>query len=226
MSISALIIDDDEKFRKILEIRLKSWNKNIQITQAVNLKQAAEILDQQGDNFNLVILDQHLPDGMGYELLEHPQLENTAVLAVSSDDAPELPAETVKAGARHFLSKHRVSEKLFIPLLEALIARSKLEKELTESRLQESRMQTIKTLLATLRHEINNPLGAVFGATYLLRQTGKLEKEQEEALGLIEESGKRIKHVLEQLCKAAELEQVTKAHEDVFQVPGDPKWEK
>ncbi|MCB0347150.1 MAG: hypothetical protein KDD66_18665, partial [Bdellovibrionales bacterium] len=69
-----------------------------------------------------------------------------------------------------------------------------------------------------LRHEINNPLGAVIGAAYLLKHEGQLEDTQIEAIKLIERSGNRINQVLQQLCEAAELEEVTKANERVFQV--------
>jgi signal transduction histidine kinase len=156
--------------------------------------------------------------------LSHPALENSSVLAVSSDDSPNLPGLAVRAGAHHFLSKRQVSEPLFVPLLEALLERARLDRELLEKKIADSRMEVIQRLLSTLRHEINNPLGAVLGGAYLMRSSGKLIEGQEKALKIIEASSNRIKHVMKQLADAAELEAVTKAQEEVFQVPGDPKW--
>jgi signal transduction histidine kinase len=225
MPINALIVEDDLRFLKLLEIRLKSWKPDINITHAPSLTQARSALDDSTRAFDLVILDQNLPDGMGRTLFDHPRLSESAVLAVSSDTTPELPAEAVKAGAQHFLGKRQLSEPLFIPLVAALIERNSFEKELFESRLKQSRLDTIKVLLGTLRHEINNPLSGVLGGAYLLRSAGDLDPEQKEALGLMEQSGNRIKHVINQLCEAAELEEVTKGQEQVFQVPGDPQWE-
>lgn len=225
MSLTVLIVEDDNNFRKLLELRLKSWRKDVKITSAPNLATARKLLDEEVPAFELVILDQHLPDGMGPTLFSHPALSRSAVLAVSSDSAPELPARALVAGANHFLGKKQISEPLFIPMLEALLERKRLEAELMDHRLRESKMSTIKTLLGTLRHEINNPLGAVLGAAYLLRSSGELAEEQKEALRLLEDSGMRIKHVLEQLCKAAELEEVIKGQEHVYHVPGDPAWE-
>ena len=221
----ALIVEDDKQFRKVLELRLNSWRTDIDITYAGSLSEARAILDSGEEAFRLVILDQHLPDGMGPELFEHPALEQSAVLAVSADDSPELPAEAVKAGAQHFLGKRQVSAPLFIPLLQALIERKELEAELLQSKLAQSRMDTIRVLLRTLRHEINNPLGAVLGGAYLVRSSGELQEEQQKALRLIEQSGNRIKHVIQQLCETADLEEVIKGREQVFQVPGDPKWD-
>lgn len=224
MKIIAFILEDDINFQKILELRLKSWNKEIQIHSAKTIKEAKEFLTKTDLNFTFAVLDQHLPDGRGVELFEHPKIQNTAVLAVSSDKTPEIPATTLKAGAGHFLAKQQISEPLFIPLLQALIERKQLEEELFNSKVKQGKYDAIKLLLATLRHEINNPLGAVLGGSYLLKAKGTLDKDQQEALRLIEESGNRIKHVIQQLCDAAELEEVTKGKEQVFQVPGDPKW--
>lgn len=224
MACSALVIDDDASFRRIVEIRLRAWDKAVEISTAESLAQARSALDLPGKRFTLVVLDQNLPDGFGWELLSHPGLLDAAVLAVSADNSPDLPGLTVKAGAAHFLAKRQVTEPLFIPLVEALIERKRLEQEVMRSKIRESRMETIKTLLATLRHEINNPLGAVLGGTYLLRSAGQLSQEQTEALRLIEASGHRIKYVITQLCEAAELEEVTKAKEQLFQIPGDAPW--
>lgn len=226
MSIPVLIVEDDQHFKKLVEIRLKSGLPEVLITHAESITRAKELLSAEGASYTLVILDQHLPDGLGSELFDHPKLKEAAVLAVSADDSPEIPGRALMAGAQHFLGKRQVAEPLFIPLILALLERKKLERELIDTRIKQSRLDTIKVLLGTLRHEINNPLGAVLGAAYILRSTGQLAKEQTDALRLIEASGNRIKHVLNQLCETAELEQMLKGQEQVFHIPGDPSWEK
>lgn len=217
-----LVVEDDLSFLKILEIRLRGWCPNIDLAVAHSLSKAREWLEKK--DFELLILDQHLPDGIGSTLLSHPSCDKCAVMALSADDSPELPGNAVRAGATHFLGKRQITEPLFTPLLEAILARKQLEMTLVEKRLSESRLKTIKVLLATLRHEINNPLGAVLGGTYLMRSAGKLGESQVEALRLIEDSSHRIKHVLERLCETADLEEVTKGTEKVFHVPGDEPW--
>lgn len=225
MAFSIFILEDDPQFRKILELRLRGWRSDLEITVAESIAAGRKTLDANPASYSLAILDQQLPDGSGVELLTHPSLTHVPVLAVSADDSPELPANAVGAGAAHFLGKRQISAPLFTPLLDAIIRRHEIEEELRNFEIKKSRMSTIQTLLGTLRHEINNPLGAVLGGAYLMRSGESLSEEQEEALRLIEESGKRIKHVLEQLCDAAELEEVTKGHEQVFHIPGDPEWE-
>ena len=225
MAFPVFILDDDDKFRTLLQIRLKAWKGDVEFTIAKNLAEGKKILDESSENFELAIFDHELPDGVGEELMDHPRLQDVAILSMSSHQAPELPGQVVKAGARHFLGKMQVSEPQFVHLIEGLIQRSHLEKELLEAKLHKSKMDTIKTLLGTLAHEINNPLGAVLGGTYLVSSAGKLDEQQAEAVRLIDESGKRIKHVLKQLCEAADLELVVKGDEEVFHVPGDAPWQ-
>ncbi len=222
--LKVLLVDDDKSFAKLVSIRLKNWNESIDIDTAHDVASARKLLDNDSVDYRLAILDNHLPDGSGYQIMDHSGLENAAVLSVSSDDAPELPAQNVRAGAHHFLEKRNISAPLFIPLVEAILERKRLEEQMKETAVKTARLETIKTLVATLRHEINNPLGAVIGAAYLLKHEGQLEETQVEAIKLIERSGNRINQVLQQLCEAAELEEVTKANERVFQVPGDEPW--
>lgn len=220
-----LVVEDDELFIRLLQIRLKSWKPNVAVDIAQSLVEAERLLSIPSRHYELVILDQMLPDGMGSELFGHPRLQFTAVLAVSADPSPIIPGAAIEAGAQHFLGKKQVSEPLFIPLINAIIQRKKIEEQLIKARIEESRLSTIKVLLSTLRHEINNPLGAVLGGAYLIRARGGLESDQQDPLRLIEESSHRIRHVIEQLCEAAQLEEVTKGQERVFHVPGDTPWE-
>ncbi len=220
--LNVLIVDDDEAFRRLLEIRLRDWRSDLKITIVGCLAEASASLDV--NIFQLIILDHHLPDGVSSEF-EHPGLASATVLAVSSDDAPEVPANAVKSGAQHFLNKRQISDPLLIPLIEALLERKSLEKEVLEAKLHEFKMNSVQRLLTTLRHEINNPLGAVLGGIYLIKSYGNLDEEQKKAVDLIDESGQRIKHVLSELCEAADLKEVEKASEEVFEIPGDKPWE-
>ena len=224
LSMNVLLVEDDINFAKVVDIRLRGWRRDVRLHHAKTLAEAKKFLDDENIVFQLLILDQHLPDGLSVSLYEHPRFQLSAILAVSADEAPEIPGRAVGAGAQHFLAKRQLTEPHFIPLLEALLSRKELERKEIDIRDRESRMKTIRLLLATLRHEINNPLGAVLGGAYLLKTGGSLAEEQKEALRLIEASGNRIKHVIQQLCDTADLEEVIKGQEAVFQIPGDPKW--
>lgn len=225
MTLQVLIIDDDLSFKRLLELRLKSFIPELAVTHFAALTPARRYLDEKPATFDLVILDEHLPDGRGVELLNEGRFKDIAVLSVSSDDDPTIPGASMQAGAAYFLSKISVSEPLFKPLVRGIIERNQMQRALAQARIEAAISETVRTLVATLRHEINNPLGAVLGATYLLRHTAVGSKEQREAADLVEASSKRIKHVLDQLCAAVEVTPVSKADHLVFHIPGDAPWE-
>lgn len=226
MADTILLIDDSADYRRILTMRLKSFLPSATIQIAETVQAALEILrSENGTAFDLVVLDHHLPDGTGLTLLTEPALQNQAILAVSSDDDPQIPGESMRAGATYFLSKSRISEPLFKSIVLGIIDRNKSVRELAELKRKETVMETVKTLIGTLRHEINNPLGAVLGATYILKSAQGNSPDVAEAVRLVEESGKRIKHVLDEISKAVSLDEVMKAKHKVFQIPGDTPWE-
>jgi response regulator of citrate/malate metabolism len=222
MSNKILLIDDDLNYRSLLERRVLSIFPDAIIDRADNLSQARSILSE--NRYQLVILDQHLPDGKGSDLLCERTLFNEApVLSMSSDTSPEVSAALIGQGAKFFLNKRDLSQAIFPSLLKAIVERSIFEKELRKKQIEKERLDTIKTLVATLKHEINNPLGAVFGAAYLIK-SGSQDKAQLETVNLLEESAQRIKHVLDQLCSTIAIEPVDKASHKVYQIPGDKNW--
>lgn len=226
MSYSILIIEDDPQFKKLLELKLKSFLPNMSVDHFASINLARKFLtENRGKQYDLVVLDQHLPDGEGLALLKEGHFENIAVLAVSSDDNPEMPGENLKAGAAFFLSKTQITQPLVKPLVLGIIDRNRLLRELQDVRINVAVMESIKTLASTLRHEINNPLGAVLGGAFLLKSLPNVTEEQKQAAELVEESGRRIKHVLEQIIEASSLEAVSKANVTVFQIPGDKAWD-
>ncbi|MCB0311250.1 MAG: response regulator [Bdellovibrionales bacterium] len=226
MSFQALIIDDDDAFRKILERRLSSFIENLVVTSFSSISEARNYLNEiHSFVFDLVVVDEHLLDGSGTALISEGWFNDWAVLSMSSDDAPEIPGGAIQAGATYFINKRSVSEALFQPLVKGIIDRNRLQRELAATRINHTILDTVKTLVGTLRHEINNPLGAVLGAAYVLQRNEQASPEQKEAAELVESSGKRIKHVLDELCHAIEMQPVTKANHKVFHIPGDAPWE-
>jgi signal transduction histidine kinase len=220
-----LVIDDDKTYKKLLLRRLLSFMPSATILDFDDLTTARVALSSDSGSYDLVILDEHLPDGRGVELLKEGWFQDLAVLTISSDTEPETMGRVVGAGAMFFLNKVQIKEPLFEPLVRGLMDRNKIQRVLNETRDQEIRIGTVRTLVATLRHEINNPLGAVLGAAYLMKRSQNASEEQIEAARLVEESGNRIKHVLDELCAAIEIDAVQKANQKVFHIPGDRPWD-
>jgi len=220
-----LIVEDNPAFKRIIELKLSSFLPELNTYSFSTVTQAEKYLQSEHPELDLALLDEHLPDGLGSSLLKNNALLDVPTLMLSSDSSPNTVSNSIEAGAAFFIDKEQLRESLFQPLVKSLITRGKIQKELTNARSQAIKLNTIRTLVSTLRHEINNPLGAVFGATYIIRTATNSTNEQIEAANLVEKSGKRIKFVLDQLCNTIEVTQAQKGTQNVFQIPGDKKWE-
>ncbi|RME61684.1 MAG: response regulator [Candidatus Dadabacteria bacterium] len=223
---SVLIVDDDPSFRKILTLKLRSFLPKIKPVEFSDLESTRAFFNNNPNTaFDLVVLDENLPDGSGQDLLKEGLFKNQLVIAISSEEDPEIPGSLLKAGAAYFINKDQINKPLFKPLIMGIIERNKLARKLLELEIQTAKMDTIKTLVATLRHEINNPLGVVLSGAYLVGSEKTQNINKKEAAELIEKGGKRIKEVLDKLCQALELEEVVKGGEKVIHIPGDKPWE-
>jgi two-component system, response regulator RegA len=87
MTPRALLVDDDDGNRATLSALLES--EAFDVTQASSLAEARKSLTAAA--FDLVLLDQHLSDGVGLELIPalRAQLPNCKIIVVSGDGNDE-----------------------------------------------------------------------------------------------------------------------------------------
>jgi two-component system, NtrC family, response regulator len=127
MSASILIIDDEEKLRKLLTriITLEGF----EVKEAPDLKTARKMLDKE--NIDVVLCDVKLPDGNGIDFIQflkqkYPQIEIILLTAYGniSDGI-----QSMKNGAFDYITKGDDNEKI-IPLLNRAIEQKGLKKRI------------------------------------------------------------------------------------------------
>jgi len=97
-----LVVEDSRTINKIIAKELK--NLGFEVTQAFTLKEAKEFLGKQ--EFDLIILDLHLPDGEGSELIANIQsLTKTKVVVLTSLQDEELREELFSFGIIDYILK-------------------------------------------------------------------------------------------------------------------------
>ena len=183
-----LIVDDSatvrKSFSRLLGLRYDCY-------EAQNFADAFEQLKKR--SIDLVITDVIMPGLSGVELLRkvidnYPQ---TAVIVVSGVDRPQRALDAVRLGAFDYLIKPCDDDVLELTVSRALERRSLLinavkykadlearNKELVEQKAQLQRLQaqivqnekmaSLGQLAAGIAHEINNPVGFVYGNLDLL----------------------------------------------------------
>ncbi len=104
MATPILVVDDSPMARKMLIKSLPStWN--VEITQAVNGKEALDAY--RAGKADVMFLDLTMPVMDGYEVLENLQKEglNSFVIVVSADIQPLAQERVKKLGAMAFIKK-------------------------------------------------------------------------------------------------------------------------
>ena len=99
----AYIVDDDDAFRKSLELLLSSHGWKVE-----GFETTKAFIDRSPDlPPGLLLLDLHLPGTSGLELLESgiPELDRFAVIMVTGAGEIRTAVRTIKAGAIDFIEK-------------------------------------------------------------------------------------------------------------------------
>mgnify|MGYP002626560297 FL=1 len=122
---TVLIVDDEQVNREMLGNILQD---QYDILYAIDGKQALEILEREGENISLVLLDLLMPNMSGGEVLKqmnrNGMIKNIPVIVLTSDKSSEIVS--LKTGAADFLTKPYDSS-------EVILARVKHSIELFEN---------------------------------------------------------------------------------------------
>lgn len=100
-----LVVDDTEFNRDLLRRRLE--RRGYEVVEAANGRQALDLLGEQ--SFDLVLLDLHMPEVSGYEVLEAMRQDtlwrHIPVVVVTAVDDLESTARSIALGAEDYLLK-------------------------------------------------------------------------------------------------------------------------
>ncbi len=123
-----LVIDDEPDIRESLEALLSSENYTVEL--AANGTQGLERLN--ASTYDLVLLDQMMPDMTGMEVLEEVRQRDreTPIFMITAYGSVEVAVEALKRGASDYFSKPWDNEKLLIEI-SRMISKRRLEQENT-----------------------------------------------------------------------------------------------
>lgn len=107
--MKVLYVEDDPSDIDFTRRELTSSAPNINLIVAKSLREARERLVEAEGNFDIALLDLHLPDGSGFDLLKEirKQYQSLAVVILTGVGDEETAVTSLKAGAVDYLSKHK-----------------------------------------------------------------------------------------------------------------------
>lgn len=114
-----------------LEILLKDDSNDFEIFEVENFSNCLSQIEQI--EYDLIILDIHLPDGKGTEMIkEIKKIQETKILIFSAHEEIEIASKFLKAGANGFVSKFTDENKLLLAIKNILSGIDVFNKEVIE----------------------------------------------------------------------------------------------
>jgi DNA-binding NarL/FixJ family response regulator len=116
--MQVLLVDDHRMFLDGVSALLKEVEPGINILTATSIAQAIETKG----HLDLILLDLHLPDAVGFNGIERLRFafEATPIVVVSSEDAPSHIEECIQHGAMGFVPKSSSATELFTAMKRIL----------------------------------------------------------------------------------------------------------
>lgn len=195
-----LLIEDDSADRLLIKQSLeKSEDLDLQIEEASHGAEGMAKLE--ANDMDCVLLDHHLPDGLGIDWLERISSAYThiPILFLTGQGTEELAIRALKSGAHDYLSKGKITpESLRNSILSALEKREKYRslEEQSQKILKEERLKVLVQLAGATAHELNQPLTGLIGFCDLLQNDSRCPLELRGLVENIVRSSEQIHDVL------------------------------
>jgi signal transduction histidine kinase len=168
-----LIEDNPADARLIREMLAEARGARFRLECADRLTAGLERLARGG--VEVVLLDLSLPESQGLDSFLRVQAHSPAmpVVVLTGSDDEELGDRAVQSGAQDYLIKGQVDGPLLGRALRYAIERGRIEEELRRRAEQLAEMDRRKDeFLATLAHELRNPLAPLQNSLHVLRMSG------------------------------------------------------
>ncbi|HID38869.1 MAG TPA: response regulator [Calditrichaeota bacterium] len=198
--IQILIIEDDDD-HAFLEQDILSDELDCEIDLISSKGELTEELVEKAD---VILLDFNLPDARGDEILGIiRQQSDVPIIIITGDEQLQTAVKTLKGGATDFLVKSpqniALLPQIITRTLKEYYTRKTLEKEYREKEDLKIKIETLKQVLATLAHHINNATTTISGYSQLCLQdlTNVSRSEKLAKIGLRETQ--KITFVLREL---------------------------
>ncbi len=195
-----LIVEDDPNFA-FLEKEMVEEN----FDYPVIVRHAMQALTRDDiEAAKLAIMDFNLPDATGEKLIEHfRRYSDVPVIVVTGNQQLETAIKTLRQGANDFLIKSPQTLIMLPSAIERALKAYKnkqllKEKEIKKERL-DAQIETLRQVLTTLAHYINNSTTTISGYAQLCAQNRQDEKNIKKLIDVSLKETARITFVLQEL---------------------------
>lgn len=158
-ALSIIVIEDNPGDYILIEDYLIEMFTNVEIEQFVNYKSASASLQNEDFTCDLILLDLHLPDMGGIELIKN-MLEISSqipiIIMTGYGDLP-LAKKSLELGVYDFLIKDEVNPTLLHKSIEFALSRSSYFEQI------ENQNEKLRNIAWTQSHVVRAPLARILG---------------------------------------------------------------
>lgn len=125
---SILILEDDTTFAQLLDGFLTK--NGYQVSLATTIK--AAIKQTENQNFNLLLIDYRLPDGIGFDLITHVRSLGlaTPIIVMTSFNDVRTAVKSIQMGAFDYITKPVNPDELLMVIKNSLNKKESIEKQI------------------------------------------------------------------------------------------------
>lgn len=158
-NISVLVIEDNQGDFTLIEDFLIEKFKNIIINHCLDYKTAVEFLLSDKSVYNVILLDLHLNDMNGLELIENLLSHSSKVPIIILTGYTDLPLakKSLQLGIYDFLVKDEINPNLLHKSIEFAISRNDFISQI------EIQNEKLKNIAWTQSHIVRAPLARMLG---------------------------------------------------------------
>lgn len=138
--VKALLLEDNKEDAEAIQRLIRIQNLNYDLTVVSTCREAKKCLDEK--NYDVVLLDSHVPDDSGLSLL--PDLKDVPAIIITGQGDEEAAVMAMKNGASDYLVKDLAG--MYLHLLPAVIEET-INKQRLRQEKERAEMEREKVLL-------------------------------------------------------------------------------
>lgn len=163
--LSVIVLEDNDGDFALLEDYLIEAYPTVKISRCETFDDFIQLKESKPDfNFNLILLDLHLPDQSGIQLIENVISIKTQVPVIILTGYAELPLakESLKLGVEDFLIKDEISPGILLKSIEYALSRSLYIKHI------QAQNEKLRNVAWTQSHVVRAPLARILAIINLI----------------------------------------------------------
>jgi FixJ family two-component response regulator len=205
-SLSIIVVEDNPGDFILIEDNLIEMFTNVLIKQYPNFKSAANFLKSEDCKCDLILLDLHLPDMGGIELIKNMIALSckTPIIILTGYGELPLAKKSLELGVYDFLVKDEVNPTLLHKSIEFALSRSSYFEQI------ENQNEKLRNIAWTQSHVVRAPLARMLGIIDMIESLNEDTGDLSFWLDQLKTSSKEMDEIVRNIVKETQTLNINK----------------